>query len=119
MKHDSLVPVFALLVAVGLLWSCAPPAAQQTPTIKIGVANFSHETCTFCPRPTGIEEWEFDGPPERGEAVLERGGYIEGFVKVATEFQGVELVGLISPRGAVGGSSCRSAGCRPPRSHGC
>ncbi len=93
-----------LFIAVGLLWSCAPPAAEQTQTIKIGVANFSHETCTFCPRPTGIEEWEFYGPPERGDAVLERGGYIEGFVKVATEFQGVELVGLISPRGAVGGS---------------
>jgi microcystin degradation protein MlrC len=68
------------------------------------VANFSHETCTFCPRPTGIEEWEFYGPPERGEAVLTRGGYIQGFVKVATEFGNVELVGILSPRGAVGGS---------------
>jgi microcystin degradation protein MlrC len=105
MERDSLLlRILVLLVAVGFLWSCTPPAAQQTQTIKIGVANFSHETCTFCPRPTGIEEWEFYGPPERGDAVLERGGYIEGFAKVAKEYQGVELVGLISPRGAVGGS---------------
>ena len=27
--------------------------AQQVKALKIGVATFSHETCTFCPRPTG------------------------------------------------------------------
>ena len=73
--------------------------------LRIGVATFSHETCTFCPRPTGVAEWEFYGPPERGEAVLESGPYIRGFVSQIREFPEVELVGLLSPRDAVGGSS--------------
>ncbi len=85
-------------------WGCAPSEPQQTPPLRIGVANFSHETCTFCPRPTGIEEWEYYGPPERGEAVVQRGSYIAGFVKASRETGGVELVGLLSPRRAVGGS---------------
>jgi microcystin degradation protein MlrC len=96
--------ILPLLAAISLVWSCAPPAEQQDQAIRIGVANFSHETCTFCPRPTGIEEWEFYGPPERGEAVLQREGYIQGFVKVATEYDNVELTGLISPDRALGGS---------------
>ncbi len=99
-----LFSILFLLAVVSIAWSCAPPAQQEAKPVRIGVANFSHETCTFCPRPTGIEEWEFYGPPERGQAVLDRGGYIQGFTKVASEFDGVELVGLLSPRGAVGGS---------------
>jgi microcystin degradation protein MlrC len=79
--------------------------AQQVKPVKIGVATFSHETCTFCPRPTGIAEWEFYGPPERGEAVLDAGPYIRGFVSQVRDLGGVELVGLLSPRDAVGGSS--------------
>jgi microcystin degradation protein MlrC len=79
--------------------------AQQVKPVKIGVATFSHETCTFCPRPTGIAEWEFYGPPERGESVLDAGPYIRGFVSQVHELGGVELVGLLSPRDAVGGSS--------------
>jgi microcystin degradation protein MlrC len=79
--------------------------AQQAKPLRIGVATFSHETCTFCPRPTGVAEWEFYGPPERGEAVLDAGPYIRGFVSQVREFGGVELVGLMSPRDAVGGSS--------------
>jgi microcystin degradation protein MlrC len=78
---------------------------QRVKPLKIGVGSFSHETCTFCPRPTGIAEWEFYGPPERGEAVLEAGAYIRGFVSQVREFGDVELVGLLSPRDAVGGSS--------------
>jgi len=78
---------------------------QKEKPVKIGVATFSHETCTFCPRPTGVAEWEFYGPPVRGESVLESGPYIRGFVSQIREFEGVELVGLVSPRGAVGGSS--------------
>ena len=39
-------------------------------SIRIGVGQFAHETCTFCPTPTGIAEWEFYGPPIRGDAVL-------------------------------------------------
>jgi len=79
--------------------------AQQVKPVRIGVATFSHETCTFCPRPTGVAEWEFYGPPERGESVLDAGPYIRGFVSQVRDLGGVELVGLLSPRDAVGGSS--------------
>ena len=39
------------------------------------------------------------------EAVLDAGSYIRGFVSQMRQFGGVELVGLLSPRDAVGGSS--------------
>lgn len=103
-RHTVFIPVVVLLTA--LVASCsrpAPPAPAKK--IRIGVATFSHETCTFCPEPTGIAEWEFYGPPERGEAVLKRGSYIGGFVKAAREYDNVELVGILSPRDAKGGSS--------------
>ena len=72
---------------------------------RIGVAKFIHETCTFCPNPTGVEEFEFYGPPVNGEELLKSNEYIQGFVSRAEEYGGVELVGLLSPRGAKGGSS--------------
>lgn len=74
-------------------------------SIRIGVATFSHETCTFCPDPTGIAEWEYYGPPVRGEEVLESGSYIEGFIAACGEHDGIELIGILSPRDAKGGSS--------------
>jgi microcystin degradation protein MlrC len=97
---------FFLVVLVLSLPSAAwTGTAEQGKAVKIGVANFSHETCTFCPRPTGVAEWEFYGPPERGEKVLDRGGYIAGFVSGVGEYEDVELVGLLSPQRALGGSS--------------
>ncbi|MDY6819611.1 MAG: hypothetical protein SVG88_13210, partial [Halobacteriales archaeon] len=54
----------------------------------VGVARFSMETCTFCPRPTGIEEWEYHGPPIDGQAVLEANDYIRGFVARTREVSG-------------------------------
>jgi microcystin degradation protein MlrC len=97
-----IVAVMFVLALPALAWT---GEAQQVTPVRIGVATFSHETCTFCPRPTGVAEWEFFGPPERGEAVFEAGPYIRGFVSQVREFGGVELVGLLSPRDAVGGSS--------------
>ncbi len=79
-----------------------PPAP---PAIRIAIATFSHETCTFCPQPTGIAEWEYYGAPMRGDEVLREGGYIRGFVDAAREYDGVQLVGIYSPRDAKGGSS--------------
>jgi len=38
--------------------------------MRIAVASFSHETCTFCPTPTTIEDFEWGGVP-RGQAVLD------------------------------------------------
>ncbi len=99
---ERVVAVMFVLALPCVAWT---GGAQEVKPVKIGVATFSHETCTFCPRPTGVAEWEFYGPPVRGEAVLESGPYIRGFVSQVREFGGVELVGLMSPRGAVGGSS--------------
>jgi microcystin degradation protein MlrC len=101
MKERVAAVVFVLALPC-VAWS---GEAQQEKPVKIGVATFSHETCTFCPRPTGVAEWEFYGPPLRGEAVLDSGSYIRGFVRQMREFGDVELVGLLSPRDAVGGSS--------------
>jgi len=44
-------------------------------------------------------------PPYGGERLLSSGGYVGGFVKVAKEHQGIELIGLTSPVGVWGGSS--------------
>jgi microcystin degradation protein MlrC len=52
-----------------------------------------------------VAEWEFYGPPVRGDQVLRQGGYIRGFVDASREYDNVELVGLLSPRDAKGGSS--------------
>jgi len=82
----------------------APAASAKTP-IRIAVATFSHETCTFCPSPTGVTEWEYYGPPMTGDDVLKSGGYIRGFVDAAREYDGVQIVGIYSPRDAKGGSS--------------
>jgi microcystin degradation protein MlrC len=86
--------------------ACGGPSDQAAPRpIRIAVATFSHETCTFCPDPTGIAEWEYYGPPVRGEAVLKAGGYIRGFVDAARDSDGVQLQGILSPRDSKGGSS--------------
>ena len=71
----------------------------------VGIARFAMETCTFAPRPTGIEEWEHDGPPLTGDAVLDAGDYIRGFVARTRELGDTELVGVASPRWPKGGSS--------------
>jgi microcystin degradation protein MlrC len=97
--------IAAVIFALALPCVAWTGEAQKVKRFKIGVATFAHETCTFCPRPTGVAEWEFYGPPERGEAVLDAGPYIRGFVSQVREFGGVDLVGLLSPRNAVGGSS--------------
>jgi len=101
--HEKSFLLIFVITLFHMAWGCAPP---QAPKIRIAVATFSHETCTFCPRPTGIAEWEYYGPPARGEEVLQRGGAIAGFSSHVKEFEeNVELVGILSPRGAVGGSS--------------
>ncbi len=65
--------------------------------MRIGVASFSHETCTFCPDPTTIERLEPGA--RRGEEVLEgtRGipSYINGFIRVA-EVEEAELVPVLA-----------------------
>ena len=76
--------------------------------LRIGVASFSHETCTFCPKPTTVEDFEAGGV-NYGEDVLERArgipGYINGFILAAEEHDDVELVGLLAASHSRGGSS--------------
>jgi microcystin degradation protein MlrC len=75
-------------------------------SLRIAVAQFAHETCTFCPGgDTTIEDWTRLGPPLKGESLLSSGGFVGGFVSVANDFSGLELVGLTSPDEVFGGSS--------------
>ncbi len=102
--HTSYTKTFFVLLFVAILTGCNS-SDQGEDKIRIAVASFSHETCTFCPNPTGITEWEFYGPPQRGPEVLASGDYIRGFVSRCNEYGGTELIGIYSPRGAKGGSS--------------
>lgn len=95
--------MICLCVSLGAI--AQSPARSAPSPVRIGIATFSHETCTFCPQPTGIAEWEFYGPPMRGAEVFRAGGYIRGFVDAAHEYDGVDLIGIYSPRDAKGGSS--------------
>lgn len=76
--------------------------------LRIGVASFSHETCTFCPNPTTVENFEMGGV-YYGDEVLERvrgiPTYINGFIKAAEEDGAIELIGILSAARSWGGSS--------------
>src|SRR2546430_8750974 len=71
----------------------------MTEAIRIAVLNFVHETVTFLPNDTRLGCVVHAGSPARGEALLawEPRSYMGGFVKVAREHAGVELVGIESP----------------------
>jgi microcystin degradation protein MlrC len=67
--------------------------------IRIAVLHFAHETVTFLKNDTTLDDFIYPGSPAKGEALLTHDpkSYIAGFVKVAREFDGVELVGIESP----------------------
>ena len=67
--------------------------------IRIAVLYFVHETVTFLRNDTTLDDFVYQGSPAKGEALLahEPKSYMGGFVKVAREFDGVELVGIESP----------------------
>lgn len=67
--------------------------------IRIAVLYFVHETVTFLRNDTTFDDFIYEGSPAKGEALLahEPKSYMGGFVKVAREFDGVELVGIESP----------------------
>ena len=104
-----------IAVTVALLGTActseAPPAETNDSRVsveplRIAVARFQHETCTFCPGgDVTVEDWMRNSPPDSGEAVLTAGSYVRGFTAAAREYAGVELVGLTSPDGVFGGSS--------------
>lgn len=93
--------LLAALLLAALLLSCSNTGEKK---FRVAVATFMHETCTFCPDSTTIEDWEYYGPPARD--VLERhNAYVEGFKEMASEFGCLELVPIISPERSRGGSS--------------
>jgi len=98
-----LVVTLALLVSVP---GEALSQAQGSRPFKVAVAEFSHETCTFCPGgDVQVEDWLRVSPPRGGEALLSSGGYVGGFVKMARDYGDMDLVGLTSPVDVFGGSS--------------
>lgn len=67
--------------------------------VRIAVAHFAHETVTFLKNDTTLDDFLYPGSPAAGEALLQSDptSYMGGFVKMAREFDGVELVGITSP----------------------
>jgi microcystin degradation protein MlrC len=72
---------------------------MSSPAIRIAVLHFSHETVTFLKNDTTLEDFIYAGSPAKGEALLkfDPKSYMGGFVKMAREFETVELVGIESP----------------------
>ena len=68
-------------------------------SIRIAVLHFSHETVTFLKNDTTRQDFIYPGSPAKGEALLRTDPklYMGGFVKMAREFDGVELIGISSP----------------------
>lgn len=96
--------IFWLILSLLFAVSIACQKAAEKKKFRIAVATFSHETCTFCPDPTTVEDWEYYGPSTR-DILNTDSGYIGGFKTACEEYGDVELVGIISPRDARGGSS--------------
>jgi microcystin degradation protein MlrC len=67
--------------------------------IRIAVLHFSHETVTFLKNDTTTDDFIYVGSPAKGEEMLgwDRKSYMGGFVKVAREFDEIELTGIESP----------------------
>jgi microcystin degradation protein MlrC len=67
--------------------------------MRIAVLQFTHETVTFLPNDTTLEDFLYPGSPASGDALLatDPKGYMGGFVQVAREYDGVDLVGITSP----------------------
>ncbi len=66
---------------------------------RIAVLHFAHETVTFLRNDTTLSDFIYPGSPASGEALLKSypKSYMGGFVKMAREFDHVELVGIESP----------------------
>ncbi len=66
--------------------------------MRIAVASFQHETCTFCPNVTTLEDWERGGIMY-GTSALDTEGegksYLTGFKEAADGQPEIELVGIL------------------------
>jgi microcystin degradation protein MlrC len=71
----------------------------MTAPIRIAVLHFAHETVTFLKNDTTLDDFIYEGSPAKGEALLrfDPKYLMGGFVKVAREYAGVDLVGIESP----------------------
>ena len=99
-SHVNSMRLTITTVSIGALVMSA--CANQEP-YRVAVAHFQHETCTFCPGDeVGIDDWQ---RVNSGDAVLNNGGYVRGFVTQARDYADIELVPLTSPAGVFGGSS--------------
>lgn len=67
--------------------------------MRLAVLQFTHETVTFLPNDTTRDDFVYPGSPATGAALLatDPKGYMGGFVQLAQEYDGVELVGITSP----------------------
>lgn len=72
---------------------------MSRPSIRIAVLHFAHETVSFLANDTTLEDFVYEGSPASGERLLAHDprSYMGGFVKVAREHDGVELIGVESP----------------------
>jgi len=93
----------SVLTGFFLLVACSQEDTSDE-TLRVAVASFAMETCTFCPRPTDIEHFEFYGEPFTGDAVLREGAASRAFTRAASEYRDVEVIGAYAVRDPVGGS---------------
>ena len=72
------------------IWFLPGNVLLMTQPIRIAVLNFAHETVTFLPNDTTLDDFVYEGSPAKGEALLawEPRSYMGGFVKVAREHDG-------------------------------
>jgi len=66
--------------------------------VRIAVAGFSHETCTFCPNITTLEDWERGGILYGDDALNTEGegrSYLTGYKEAAEREGDAELVGIL------------------------
>jgi len=101
-RSKKTLPLLIIFLLLSFSFACQKKA--QSKKFRVAVATFSHETCTFCPGKTTVEDWEYYGPPTRDFINTDR-GYIGGFKSACEEYGNVELIGITSPRDARGGSS--------------
>jgi microcystin degradation protein MlrC len=96
----------ARLIGLVLLLPAALACRAAEPPLRLAIAGFSHETCTFCPGgDSDVERWTRLRPPYKGDEIFTADAYVRGFVARAREYGGVELIGLESPADVYGGSS--------------
>lgn len=96
----------SIATLLGLVFVLGCTETVPTERLRIAVAKFSHETCTFCPGgDIEIDDWLKSSAPLSGEELLRSGSYIRGFTKRARELGDMDLVPLTSPISVFGGSS--------------